>query len=104
MLREQGAGDEEIAARFFVTPVVVRQRLRLASVSEKLLEIYAEDGMTLEQLMAFTVTMDQARQKQVWEALQQCYNKEPYLIRRQLTESAVRASDHRARCVGLETY
>ena len=103
-LREQGAGEEEIAARFFVTPAVVKQRLRLASVSEKLLDIYAEDGMTLEQLMAFTVTTDQARQEQVWEALQQSYNKEPYLIRRQLTESAVRATDRRARFVGLESY
>jgi ParB family chromosome partitioning protein len=46
----------------------VKQRLRLASVSPKLLEVYAEDGMTLEQLMAFTVTADHARQEQVWEA------------------------------------
>jgi ParB family chromosome partitioning protein len=103
-LRDQGAGEEEIAARFFVAPAVVKQRLRLASVSEKLLGIYAEDGMTLEQLMAFTVSTDHARQEQVWEALQQPYNKEPYLIRRQLTESAVRASDRRARFVGLDAY
>jgi ParB family chromosome partitioning protein len=103
-LRDKGASEEEIAARFFVAPAVVKQRLRLASVSEKLLGIYAEDGMTLEQLMAFTVTADHARQEQVWEALQQSYNKEPYLIRRQLTESTVRASDRRARFVGLDAY
>jgi len=103
-LREQGAGEEEIAARFFVAPAVVKQRLRLASVSEKLLGIYAEDGMTLEQLMAFTVTTDQVRQEQVWEALQQSHDKEPYFIRRQLTESAVRATDRRARFVGLDAY
>ena len=48
---------------------VVKQRLRLASVSPKLLDVYAEDGMTLEQLMAFTVTTDHARQEQVWETL-----------------------------------
>jgi len=96
--------EEEIAARFFVSPAVVKQRLKLASVSPVLLDVYAEDGMTLEQLMAFTVTSDAARQEQVWEVLQQSYNKEPYLIRRQLTESAVRASDHRARFVGLEAY
>lgn len=101
---DQGAGEEEIAARFFVAPAVVRQRLRLAAVSEKLLEVYAEDGMTLEQLMAFTVTTDHARQEQVWAALQQSYDKEPYLIRRQLTESAVRGSDRRARFVGAEAY
>ena len=103
-LCDQGAGEEEIAARFFVPPTVVKQRLRLASVSEKLLGVYAEDGMTLEQLMAFTVTTDHARQEQVWEALQQSYNKEPYVIRRLLTESAVRASDRRARFVGVEAY
>ena len=55
--------------RFFVAPTVVKQRLRLAAVSAKLLDVYAEDGMTLEQLMAFTVTGDHARQEQVWEAL-----------------------------------
>ncbi|OZA92204.1 MAG: DNA-binding protein [Azorhizobium sp. 39-67-5] len=104
ILRDQGAGEEEIAARFFVATAVVKQRLRLASVSEKLLGIYAEDGMTLEQLMAFTVSSDHARQEQVWEALQQSYNKEPYLIRRQLTESGVRASDRRAQFVGLDAY
>ena len=103
-LYDQGAGEEEIAARFFVPPAVVKQRLRLASVSERLLGIYAEDGMTLEQLMAFTVTTDQARQEQVWDALQQSYNKDPYLIRRQLTESAVRTSDRRARFVSVEAY
>ncbi len=36
--------------------------------------------------------------------MQQSYNKEPYLIRRQLTERAVRASDRRARFVGLDAY
>jgi ParB family chromosome partitioning protein len=103
-LRDKGAGDEEIAARFFIPPALVKQRLRIAAVSEKLLDVYAEDGMTLEQLMAFTVTNDHARQEQVWEAVQHSYNKEPYLIRRQLTESAVRVSDRRARFVGTEAY
>lgn len=103
-LRDKGLGEEEIAARFFVSPTVVKQRLRLAAVSEKLLEVYAEDGMTLEQLMAFTVNGDHARQEQVWEGLSRSHNQEPYYIRRQLTDGAVRASDRRARFVGVEAY
>ena len=103
-LRDKGLGDDEIAARFFVNPTVVKQRLRLAAVSAKLLDIYAEDGMTLEQLMAFTVTPDHARQEQVWDSVSRSYNKEPYLIRRQLTEGAVRASDRRALFVGTDVY
>ena len=103
-LRQQGLGEEEIAARFFVAPQVVRQRLKLAAVSPKLLDVYAEDGMTLEQLMAFTVTNDHARQEQAWDSVERSYNKEPYYIRRLLTEGAVRASDRRAKFVGPETY
>jgi ParB/RepB/Spo0J family partition protein len=103
-LRDQGLSEEEIAARFFVTPAVVKQRLKLASVSPKLLDLYAADEMTLEQLMAFTVTGDHARQEQVWEAVSRGWNKEPYLIRRQLTEGAVAASDRRAQFVSVEAY
>ena len=103
-LREQGQGDEAIAARFFVTPAIVRQRLKLASVSDRLLALYAEDELTLDQLMAFTVTNDHARQEQVWEALARNPYKEAYQIRRMLTEGAVRASDRRARFIGAEAY
>jgi ParB family chromosome partitioning protein len=103
-LRDKGLNEEEIATRFFVNPSVVKQRLRLVAVSEKLLDIYAEDGMTLEQLMAFTVISDHARQEQVWDTLSRSHNKEPYAIRRQLTEGAVRASDKRARFVGIAAY
>src|SRR5271156_1461154 len=103
-LRDKGLGEEEIAARFFVASSVVKQRLRLAAVSGKLLDVYAEDGMTLEQLMAFTVTNDHARQEQVWEGLSRSHNREAYFIRRQLTEGAVRVADRRAQFVGAEAY
>ena len=101
-LREKGQSEEEIAAAFFVGVNVVKQRLRLASVSPKLLDVYADDGMTLDQLMGFTVSSDHERQEQVWDAIQRSYNKEAYQIRRLLTEGAVRASDKRAQYVGEE--
>ena len=103
-LREKGQSEEDIAAAFFVSVAVVRQRLRLASVSPKLLEVYAEDGMSLDQLMAFTVNPDHARQEQVWEALQRVPARQTYQIRRMLTEDTVRASDRRARFVGIADY
>ncbi|MCA3256239.1 MAG: ParB N-terminal domain-containing protein [Alphaproteobacteria bacterium] len=103
-MRDKGMTEEEIAAAFFVQVTVVKQRLRLASVSPALLDVYAEDGMTLEQLMAFTVSPDHARQEQVWEAIKDAWSKEPYQIRRMLTETTVRASDKRAVFVGIEDY
>ena len=103
-LREKGRSEEDIAAAFFVGVNVVKQRLRLAAVSEKLLDVYAEDGISLDQLMAFTVTNDHARQEQVWETLQRSYGQEPYQIRRMLTERTVRASDKRVLFVSLDAY
>ena len=103
-LREKGQGEEAIAAAFFVTPQIVKQRLKLASVAPALLEVYAEDGMTLEQLMAFTVNPGHGRQEQVWDAVKNSWNKEPYAIRRMLTETSVRASDRRAVFVGVDAY
>src|ERR1700675_2042673 len=52
---ERGFGAEDIAARFGVTPPVVRQRLRLAAVSLRLMQVYRDGGLTLEQLMAFVI-------------------------------------------------
>ena len=103
-LREKGRSEEDIAAAFFVGVNVVKQRLRLASVSPTLLDLYAEDGMSLEQLMAFTVTADHTRQEKVWQAISGSWQKEPYQIRRMLTEKTVRASDRRAVFVGLDAY
>jgi ParB family transcriptional regulator, chromosome partitioning protein len=103
-LRQKGMSEEEIAATFFVSVQVVKQRLKLASVSPMLLEIYAEDGMSLDQLIAFAVNPDHERQEQVWEALRRSHTKEPYSIHRLLTEGAVRASDKRAQFVGSAAY
>ena len=103
-MREKGRTEEEIAAAFFVSVSVVKQRLKHAAVAPSLHDVYAEEEMTLDQLMAFTVNPDHARQEQVWEALQRHYSKQPYEIRRMLTEGAVRASDKRAQFVGLDNY
>ncbi len=103
-MRDKGMSEEAIAAAFFVSVTVVKQRLRLTAVSPTLLEIYADDGMTLEQLMAFTVSPDHARQEQVWDAIKDSWQKESYQIRRMLTETAVRASDKRAVFVGIDAY
>jgi ParB family chromosome partitioning protein len=101
---DKGQDIESIAAHFLVTPAVVSQRLKLAKVSPRLHEIYAEDGMTLEQLMAFSVSDDHERQEQVWELLAQSYNRSGAYIRQKLTENSVRVADKRVRFVGVEAY
>jgi ParB family chromosome partitioning protein len=89
----RGWGAEEIAARFGVSAHVVKQRLRLGAVSPKLMQVYREGDLTLDQLMAFTITDDHARQEQVYATLG--YNREPYAIRRDLTRAHVVARQFR---------
>lgn len=103
-MRDKGMSEEEIAVAFFISTGVVKQRLKLTAVSPALLDVYADDGMTIAQLEAFSVSNDHARQEQVWEAIKNSWSKEPYQIRRMLTENTVRASDKRAVFVGLERY
>ncbi len=102
LAEERGYGAEEIAARFGVTPHVVRQRLRLGAVSPKLMQAYRDGGLALDQLMAFAITEDHTRQEAVYERLS--YNRDASTIRRLLTETHVAATDRRAVFVGVEAY
>lgn len=99
---DKGWGAQEIGARFGVSAGVVKQRLRLGAVSPKLLQVYREDGLTLDQLMAFAITEDHARQEQVFEGLH--HNREPWIIRRDMTAANVPADDRRAVFVGADAY
>src|SRR3546814_13136605 len=67
-MRDKGMTEEEIAAAFFIPPQVVKQRLRLACAAPALLDLSADDVMTLEHLMAVNFTDDHATQVQDWEA------------------------------------
>lgn len=99
-----GMSTEEVASAYFTSQRYVDQRLALAKVSPKLHEVYAQEGMTLAMLEAFTAHPDHGRQEQVWDALKQSHYREPWRIRNMLTETTVAASDKRALFVGIEAY
>jgi ParB family chromosome partitioning protein len=103
-LVDEGIGVEEVAARFGMTAITVRQRLKLANVAPRLFELYRVDEITLDQLMALAITDDQAAQERVLDSTQE-WERRPATLRRALTESKVDAlTDQRARFVGVEAY
>lgn len=102
LAENRGWGAEEIAARFGISAHVVKQRLRLGAVSPKLMQVYRDGGLSLDQLMAFAITEDHDRQEQVYEKLS--WNREPSTIRRDLTKMNVAATDRRAIFVGADAY
>lgn len=99
---ERGLSAEEVGARFGVGAQVVRQRLRLGAVSPVLMERYRAGDLTLDQMMAYAVSEDHARQEQVFDQFGP--DRPPYLIRRTMTEAKVMATDRRAVFVGAEAY
>ncbi|MBO9501652.1 ParB/RepB/Spo0J family partition protein [Brevundimonas sp. A19_0] len=102
LAEERGYGPEEIAARFGVSAHVVRQRLRLGAVAPDLIGAYRGGGVTLDQLMAFAVSEDHERQRQVFEQIGP--HTPAYAIRRAMTEAKVQVGDRRVRFVGVEVY
>ena len=98
----RGLSAEEIGARFGVSAQVVRQRLRLGAASPKLMALYREGSLNLDQMMAFAVSDDHDRQQQVLEQIGP--DRPAYLIRRTMTEAKAPAQDRRALFVGAEAY
>ena len=105
-LADEGQGPETIAARFGVSPTVVKQRLKLAVVSKKLISAFRKDEMTLEMLMAFTISDDVKAQERVWKELPDWARErgdgEP--IRAALTKEHTAADSKLAKFVGIEVY
>jgi ParB family chromosome partitioning protein len=102
LAEEKGYGPEDIGARFGVSAHVVRQRLRLGAAAPELMEAYRGGTLTLDQLMAFCVSDDQDRQRQVLEQMGEY--RPVYAIRRAMTEAKVPVDDRRVRFVGLSAY
>ncbi|WP_282053174.1 ParB/RepB/Spo0J family partition protein [Phaeobacter inhibens] len=100
----EGRKEDDIALRFGVSVDLVRRRLKLARIAPELIEQFRAGEMTLECVMAFTLTDDHDRQLTVWNAVKDSYHIHPQSIKRQLTETAHSASSSIGRFVGIEAY
>lgn len=103
-LRGKGRTEDQIAAQFGITKDLVRRRLKLASVSPDLMTAFRDGQMSLECVMAFTLTDDHGRQIDVWDAIKDGYNIQPYTIRNRLTEKSYSGASKLAKFVGVEVY
>ena len=99
----EGRPIEDIAADFSVTPLVVQRRLKLANVSPRLMADYRADAVTLDQLMALSITDDHAAQESAFYD-SPTWQRTPSNLRERLTEQEIGASHPLVRFVGLDTY
>ena len=108
-LHDAGEGDDTIAAKYGVSPAVVRQRLKMATISPKLLAAFRAGEMKLEHVMALTLTDDHKRQEKVWKGIPAYMRDSAHdgadYIRDELTEELIDAEqDRKAKFVGIASY
>ena len=99
----EGRPIEDIAADFSVTPLVVQRRLKLANVSPRLMADYRADAVSLDQLMALSITDDHAAQEAAYYE-SPTWQRQPSQLRERLTEQEIGASHPLVRFVGLNAY
>ena len=100
----EGAGIEDVAVCFGITPLTVKRRLKLANVSPRLFELFRQDEMNLDQLMALAISDDHAAQERVWDGMDN-YERSGRNLRRQLLGREIDAAlDPVARFVGIDAY
>lgn len=102
-LAGDGMAVEDIAARFGQSVVTVRQRLKLAALSPRILDELRAGDMTLEQARALAISDDHAAQEAVWFG-RDGWSRNASNLRAALTSDHVRATDRLARFVGVEAY
>lgn len=102
----EGMSESAIATKYRVTPAYVKQQLKLASVSPKLLDACVEGKLTIDQLRAFTIIDDNKKQEAVFKKLKNApaWETNAHAIKRALTEDSLDADNRRVRFVGLENY
>ncbi|MFA5909276.1 MAG: ParB/RepB/Spo0J family partition protein [Vicinamibacterales bacterium] len=101
-LADKGLPATDISARFGKTEIHVLKLLKLARVSPKILKAYRAADLTLEDVMAFTVTDDHEAQERVFAAMAPWQGASE--IRAALTENDIAATDKRVKFVTLKAY
>jgi ParB family chromosome partitioning protein len=102
-LVKEGRPVEDIAADFGVSPLVVQRRLKLANVSPRLMTDYRGGDVTLEQLMALTITDDHCAQEAAFYDAPQ-WQRGSAALRERLIAREVSAAHPLARFVGVDAY
>nr|BDH38339.1 ParB/Srx family N-terminal domain-containing protein [Acidovorax sp. SUPP3334] len=96
-----GAGVEDLAVCFSLSPLTVQRRLRLANVSPNLFGLFRQGAMTLDQLMALALTDDHSAQEAAWTSAP-AYDRSPRALRALIAGEGL--SQAIIRFVGLDAY
>ena len=102
-LHNQGKSEKQIASEFGTSTNHVKKLLKLASVAPDLIAYFRDGKMSLECIMAFSVTENHERQLSCWKDLNRS-NVNPYAIRSYLLKESISDDDEEVKFVSLKAY
>ena len=102
-LDREGHQPEEIAARFGISHMTVRRRLKLANVSPRILQLFRDGEASLEQLQALALTDDHGAQEAAFIGVNQ-WQRSAHHLRETLSGEAVPSSHRLAKFVTAKAY
>jgi ParB family chromosome partitioning protein len=101
-LLQKGNTIEAVANRFGVTARFVEGRMRLARLSPKILQAFRDDQIGFDQVKAYTISDDHARQEEVFE--REGRYGSVWSIKSALSKTKMSGSSSVARFIGLDAY
>ncbi|WP_375267584.1 ParB/RepB/Spo0J family partition protein [Phenylobacterium sp.] len=103
-LSQSGKTVAEIAERFSVSPRIVERRLKLATVSPRLMDLFRQEELTLDQMAVFTLTEDHAAQEAAYFDFP-AHSRSPWQLKQRIVGGAVNSeTDPLAKFVGVDAY
>ena len=103
-LSQTGKTVSEIAERFSVSPRIVERRLKLATVSPRLMALFRQDELTLDHMAAFTLSDDHAAQEAAYFDYP-THSRQPWDVKRRIVGGAINSENNPlAQLVGLDAY
>lgn len=93
----------EIAGRFGTTEKHVMQRLKMGKVHPEIIKQYRAEKISLECVMAFTVTDDQEQQLKIFKSLKD-WERHPSQIRSRAASKFIQANMAIVKFIGLQAY
>lgn len=104
MIEDDGLDVSDVAERSGKSRTYVKQRLSLGSVCPKLLGYYRKGKITLDAIMAFTLSNDHKRQQACYKELSSSHRLHPHGIKNWLAGEAVVTSNGIGKFVGKAAY
>ena len=103
-LIDAGHPIDAVAIRFGVSEKHVQQRLRLGKVAPELLDEFRAGAMTLEVMVAFTLSADHESQLAAWRQVKDQPHITAHAVRRLLTQGAVPVDSNLGTFIGMAAY